>query len=263
KKRRRCLQPSNTNTSCDEHAAMESDVSNWENTSLPRCDVGIQCPGIVDHSYSSNKNKSMIDSATQTDPAASVSAHDFNDKDYKCYTGLGLKSFWQLVYVLIALHSQLKLMNLAVHEQVVLVLTSLCLGLMFKDLGKRFGISRSTAFEIFTFWRPILAKCMREKVIAWLPRDTLSRMRAQIFMRQYLKVTCIIDCTEIFVQKPMNLMKLSQTYSNYKHHNTYKVLYCIAPNGYVMFDEIVSICGISIDEHLWDTDENVQCVGGD
>jgi hypothetical protein len=76
---------------------------------------------------------------------------------------------------------------------------------------------------------------MREKVISWLPRDTLNRIRPKSFHQNYPKATCIIDCTEVFVQRPQNLRKRSQAYSNYKHHNTYKLLYCIAPNGYVMF----------------------------
>uniref|UniRef100_A0A3P9K139 THAP-type domain-containing protein n=1 Tax=Oryzias latipes TaxID=8090 RepID=A0A3P9K139_ORYLA len=125
--------------------------------------------------------------------------------------------------------------KLAVHEQFLLVLMRLRLGLLFTDLGKRFGVSRTTASEIFTFWRPILARFMREKVIVWLPRDTLNSIRPKTFNKNYPKNTCIIDCTEVFVQRLKNLRKRSQTYSNYKHHNTYKLLYCIAPNGYVMF----------------------------
>ena len=106
---------------------------------------------------------------------------------------------------------------------------------MFADLGKRFGVHKSSACKIFSLWRPILARFMRERIIVWLPRDTLRRIMPTCFIEHYPKATCIIDCTEIFVQRPKNLRKRSQTYSNYKHHNTYKILYCIAPNGYVMF----------------------------
>ncbi|XP_049912285.1 uncharacterized protein LOC126397490 [Epinephelus moara] len=234
--KRRCLEPLIDNTSCDEPEVMDSEaevnVTDLENTvPLQKCDVGIQWPDTIAHNYCSNK--STKDSATQTDPAPSVSACDLDDKDSKFFTGLGIDSFWQLLYTIMAFLPQPKISKLAVHEQLLLVLMRLRLGLMFTDLSKRFGISRATACEIFTMWRPVLAKFMREKVITWLPRDTLKRIRPQSFSENYPKATCIIDCTEIFVQRPKNLRKRSQTYSNYKHHNTYKVLYCIAPN--VMF----------------------------
>ena len=45
------------------------------------------------------------------------------------------------------------------------------------------------------------------------------------------KTTVIIDCFEIFIDKPRNLMARAQTFSNYKHHNTVKVLIGISPQG--------------------------------
>uniref|UniRef100_A0A8C7YCN0 Uncharacterized protein n=1 Tax=Oryzias sinensis TaxID=183150 RepID=A0A8C7YCN0_9TELE len=210
---------------------METDVD-VGNLPLQTRDVGIQWPDHMDHNYSfSCGNKPMKDCGTETDPTPSVSAKNLNNKDFIFYTGLCADSFWLLLRVVLTYCSQ----PLAVHEQFLLVLMRLRLGLLFTDLGKRFGVSRTTASEIFTFWRPILARFMREKVIVWLPRDTLNRIRPKTFNKNYPKATCIIDCTEVFVLRPKNLRKRSQTCSNYKHHNTYKLLYCIAPNGYVMF----------------------------
>ena len=49
------------------------------------------------------------------------------------------------------------------------------------------------------------------------------------------KTTVIIDCFEIFIDKPSNLMARAQTFSNYKHHNTVKVLIGISPQGTIPF----------------------------
>ena len=38
------------------------------------------------------------------------------------------------------------------------------------------------------------------------------------------KVTVVIDCFEVFIERPYNLLARAQTFSSYKHHNTVKVL---------------------------------------
>ena len=47
--------------------------------------------------------------------------------------------------------------------------------------------------------------------------------------------TVIIDCFEIFVERPSNLLARAQTYSSYKHRNTAKYLIGITPQGTVCF----------------------------
>lgn len=49
------------------------------------------------------------------------------------------------------------------------------------------------------------------------------------------RVTVIIDCFEIFIDRPSNLMARAQTWSSYKHHNTLKFLIGITPQGTVSF----------------------------
>ena len=49
------------------------------------------------------------------------------------------------------------------------------------------------------------------------------------------KVTVIIDCFEVFIEKPSNLLARDQTFSNYKHHNTIKISVGITPQGSISF----------------------------
>ena len=49
------------------------------------------------------------------------------------------------------------------------------------------------------------------------------------------KTTVIIDCFEVFIEKPSNLLARAQAYSNYKSHNTIKVLIGISPQGTITF----------------------------
>ena len=49
------------------------------------------------------------------------------------------------------------------------------------------------------------------------------------------KVTVITDCLEVFIEEPSNLLARAQTFSNYKHHNTIKILIGITPQGSISF----------------------------
>ena len=45
------------------------------------------------------------------------------------------------------------------------------------------------------------------------------------------KLLCYLDCFEVFIEKSNDLTARAQTYSNYKHHNTVKVVIRIIPQG--------------------------------
>lgn len=46
----------------------------------------------------------------------------------------------------------------------------------------------------------------------------------------------ILDCTEIFIQRPSAMLAQSETWSDFKHHNTLKQLVGGTPNGQVLSD---------------------------
>ena len=77
----------------------------------------------------------------------------------------------------------------------------------------------------------------------------------------YPSTRCIIDCTELFCQRPSSLSIQSSLYSSYKHHVTYKGLVGISPSGAITFvsqlyegsisdKEITLRCGI-LSSELW------------
>lgn len=49
------------------------------------------------------------------------------------------------------------------------------------------------------------------------------------------RTTVIIDCFEVFIDRPSNLLAWAQIFSSYKHHNTVKVLIGITPQGTISF----------------------------
>lgn len=73
-------------------------------------------------------------------------------------------------------------------------------------------------------------------LVKWPERDYLRRTMPMCFRRTFgTKVAVIIDCFEVFIDRPSSLLPRAQTWSRYKNHNTAKFLIGIAPQGVVTF----------------------------
>ena len=73
-------------------------------------------------------------------------------------------------------------------------------------------------------------------LIFWPEREQLWKTMPVYFQYSFgKKVTVIIDCLEVFIEEPSNLLARAQTFSNYKHHNTIKILIGITPQGSISF----------------------------
>ena len=73
-------------------------------------------------------------------------------------------------------------------------------------------------------------------LISWPSGEQLQRTMPKCFIDSFgLKTSVIIDCFEIFIDRPSNLLARAQTFSNYKHHNTAKGLIGITPQGTISF----------------------------
>ena len=58
----------------------------------------------------------------------------------------------------------------------------------------------------------------------WPDRGTLRATMPECFRASFgTKVAVIIDCFEVFIERPSNLQARASTRSSYKHHNTIKV----------------------------------------
>ncbi|PFX16143.1 hypothetical protein AWC38_SpisGene19597 [Stylophora pistillata] len=104
-----------------------------------------------------------------------------------------------------------------------------------KDLAYRFGISIATVSRTFSAWMVVLDARLAF-LIRWPEREDLWQTMPQCFQVAFgNKTTVIIDCFEVFINRPSNLMARAQTYSNYKNHNTVKILVGITPQGSISF----------------------------
>lgn len=73
-------------------------------------------------------------------------------------------------------------------------------------------------------------------VVIWPDHESLQKTMPFCFRLNYgLKVASIIDCFELFIEKPSNLLAKSCTWSQYKHYNTAKYLISTTPQGVISY----------------------------
>ena len=69
----------------------------------------------------------------------------------------------------------------------------------------------------------------------WPTWEQVDEYMPDHFRQAYPSTRCMIDCTELYWQRPSSLSKQSALYSHYKSHVTYKGLIGISPSGSVTF----------------------------
>ena len=66
-------------------------------------------------------------------------------------------------------------------------------------------------------------------------RDNIRQTVPPIFKQHFPRFTCIVDCFEVFIDRPVNLKAQAQVYSNYKKQSTAKYLISCSPLGAINF----------------------------
>lgn len=157
------------------------------------------------------------------------------DERVRFYTGLPCFSVLKKTFNHVSPHVTYKSKRLTQFQEFVLVLIRLRLNVFMQDLAYRFDISRRTVNRIFNAWMIIMDGRL-SPLIYWPDRESLHSTMPQCFQYSFGKrTTVIIDCYEVFINKPSNYLARAQTFSNYKHHNTIKVLIGITPQGTISF----------------------------
>ncbi|WAR24515.1 hypothetical protein MAR_038184 [Mya arenaria] len=104
-------------------------------------------------------------------------------------------------------------------DEFLMVKMRLRLGLLVKDLEYRFKVASSTVFKRFHTWIIYMFRYLQS--IVFLPELHVLQKRVPPCFSAFSDTRIVLDCTEIFVQRPSSLENQSLTYSNYESHNTF------------------------------------------
>ncbi|XP_068728147.1 uncharacterized protein [Montipora capricornis] len=118
-------------------------------------------------------------------------------------------------------------------DEFFLVLMRLKTGLFVQDLSDRFGISITSVSRICITWFNFIH--YERKDMFPFPSQELVRKNMPQEFEQFPTTRIILDYTELFIQRPSAILAQSETWSDYKHHNTWKLLVGVTPNGQVTF----------------------------
>lgn len=159
-----------------------------------------------------------------------------NDSKVKYYTGL--PSFSLLMGVLMQVIPSLpktKERKLSHFQMLLLTLMRLRLDLPVEHVAHLFDISRQTASNLFIETINVLHAHL-SPLVYWPKRHCIQASMPHQFVEMFgNRVTVIIDCFELFIERAQNLRAKAQTYSNYKSRHTMKYLIGITPQGTISF----------------------------
>ncbi|XP_022807222.1 uncharacterized protein LOC111344272 [Stylophora pistillata] len=169
---------------------------------------------------------------------AQLNMETFQNNNEKTQFYTGLPNFFMLIQVYHLVLPYIKSTStnaLTPFQELLLVLIRVRLNVPLQDLAYRFQIASSTAGRIFDRWSEVLSDRLGF-LIHWPDRDQLRATMPSVFQKNFgNKVSVIIDCFEVFIERPSSLIARAMTWSNYKHHNTVKFLIGITTQGSISF----------------------------
>lgn len=164
-----------------------------------------------------------------------VTIETMTNQSIKFFTGLQTLALFHFVINIVRKNLPDDLpSSVSLENQTLLIFAKLRLGLLNKDLAYRFNISDALVSKIFRTLLPVLANSLK-KFIVWPSRCMLEKNMPKVFKKNYSRCCCIIDCTEVFMERSSDLTIRAQTWSNYKHNNTIKYLICCTPAGAISY----------------------------
>ena len=187
-----------------------------------------------------------VDAETQTEEFEYMfdrpSGYQAPDRDFfqtddkvRFYTGLPSFEILMVAFEHVSPHVTRKTQSLSRFQEFVMVLMKLRLNVPLQDLAYRFMVSVPTVSRIFSSWMVVMDTRLFP-LVSWPDREQLWKTMPMCFQYAFgRKVTVVIDCFEVFIERPTNLLARAQTFSSYKHHNTIKILIGITPQGTVSF----------------------------
>ena len=88
------------------------------------------------------------------------------------------------------------------------------------DLAYRLHVSEATVSKFLNKWMDLMHINNLKQLIIWPDTETLRQNLPSAFRSNFSHTKCIIDCFEIFIERPLLFTARTATYSNYKKQHS-------------------------------------------
>ena len=169
-------------------------------------------------------DKSIVDEMSALYQKVASLEEENNELTTRCLTFENIKDDNKRFQCFTGLPNYVPFKALFDYLEFFMVLTRLRCGLTLADLALSNNLCESTVSRIFTTWINLLYFHLKELCQMLDYCDDLGK--AEKFSK-FPDRKVIVDCTEIFTQKPSSLKATKEIYSNHKSHTTFKFLVAI------------------------------------
>ncbi|XP_039434790.1 uncharacterized protein LOC120416937 isoform X2 [Culex pipiens pallens] len=163
--------------------------------------------------------------------------HSFQDNDRKVTHLTGLPSYITLAAVVDFVRPGIMVFSdvLSKEQVIIMVLMYIRLGLCFSTLSVLFRVCTATVTRYF--YSGLYSMYMQLKgLVKWPSPDLIASNTPAKFHKLYnAPIAVILDCFEVFTEKPGVKDAIVKMYSTYKHHHTVKELIGITSFGSISF----------------------------
>ncbi|MBD2341173.1 transposase family protein [Calothrix sp. FACHB-156] len=125
--------------------------------------------------------------------------------------------------------------KLSEKEQIILTLVYLRHMTTFQLLGIQFGVSESTANDIFNYWLPILRELLASSLIEQVKKNESDLMVVKEILTEY---ELIVDSYEQVRERPGDNEEQEKYFSGKKSNHTFKSQIIIMPDGRDIVDVV-------------------------
>lgn len=161
--------------------------------------------------------------------------YEGNDPKVDYYTGISTFGVLRIVFQFVEDHMSNLTTGLSKEQAFLMCLVKLRLNYQFQDMAYQLGVHCTTVQRNFHKTLDVLVARL-SFLIKWPEREDLQISMPMCFRQSFgNKVSVIVDCVELFSEKPPGAANQVLTYSKYKHHQTVKYLIGITPQGVVSF----------------------------